>query len=423
MTAGSIILLDTTRGVDGMGPITRLTPDALFPESEAPVRRLGPGTWHAPYALASPPAVPEEQVRWPGHCYRTPLPLSEKYFLASYSFDSLIGEPDANPCNQFGIYLVDAMGNKELLYRDLNISSLWSMPLRARPKPAALPELAEASEPAEGVFFVQNVYQSWPALPRESVKRLRIVQVLPKSTWHANDPMVGLANASPGKQVLGTVPVEADGSALFRAPARVPLALQALDASGQAVQVMRSVTYLQPGERVSCVGCHEPRMHAPRPRGGTGAGADPSAIVPGPEGSKPLCYPILVQPVLDKHCVSCHGTAKVEGGVRLTGEPEGHFTRSYNAPAPRVPYAEWGKPGDFRVANSEPMTRPEFFGVRKSGLMQLVRDGHYGVKLGAEEFERLATWADANALFYGSFEPADQARQLRGERIAGPRVQ
>ncbi|MCP4592731.1 MAG: hypothetical protein GY842_18505, partial [bacterium] len=34
MTAGSIILLDITRGVDGMQSITRLTPDALFPEAE-----------------------------------------------------------------------------------------------------------------------------------------------------------------------------------------------------------------------------------------------------------------------------------------------------------------------------------------------------------------------------------------------------
>jgi hypothetical protein len=33
------------------------------------------------------------------------------------------------------------------------------------------------------------------------------------------------------------------------------------------------------------------------------------------------------------------------------------------------------------------------------------------------------TWMDANALFYGTFDPADQARQLRGERIAGPALE
>jgi len=34
--------------------------------------------------------------------------------------------------------------------------------------------------------------------------------------------------------------------------------------------------------------------------------------------------------------------------------------------------------------------------------------------------ERLVTWMDANALFYGTFDPEGQARQLRGERIDGP---
>lgn len=39
-----------------------------------------------------------------------------------------------------------------------------------------------------------------------------------------------------------------------------------------------------------------------------------------------------------------------------------------------------------------------------------------------EDFERLVTWADNNALFYGTFDLADQARQRRGEVIEGPAV-
>jgi len=68
--------------------------------------------------------------------------------------------------------------------------------------------------------------------------------------------------------VLGTVPVEADGSAYFRAPAGLPLNFQALDERGQAIQIMRSVTYLQPGETTGCVGCHESRTTAPPRRSG-----------------------------------------------------------------------------------------------------------------------------------------------------------
>jgi len=424
MTAGSIILLDVDRGIDGLAPITRLTPDVLFPESEEPVSNGQKGWWHAPIGVPKPPAIPVETARWPGHCYRTPFPLSETYFLAAYSFDSLIGEPRWNRANLFGLYLVDAFGNKELLYRDLNIASLWPMPLRAREKPPALASTLEATGEREGVFFLQDVYASSPTLPRGTIKRLRVVQVVPKSTPHINDPTVGLANGSPGKQVLGTVPVEADGSAYFRAPASVPLSLQALDARGQAVQMMRSVTYLQPGEKASCVGCHEARSEA-APGGPVARALEraPSRIETGPEGSRPLSYPRLVQPVLDRRCVSCHGAKAPAGGVNLTGAPEGRYTASYNALAPHVPISVWGAPGDWRQTNSEPVTRPDFFGARGSRLMQQLLEGHEGVALAAEDVERLATWMDANALFYGTFDPADQARQLRGEQIAGPAVE
>ncbi len=427
MTAGSIILLDVTRGVDGPEPIARLTPDALFPESETPVRmgRNSPNAWHNPVGVTKTPETPPEAERWPGHCYRTSYPLSEKYFFAAYSFDPLIGEPEANWPNMFGLYLVDGFGNKELIYRDAEISSLWPMPLGPRAKLPALPSLLESTKEKDGVFLLRDVHAAWPPLPQGSVKRLRIVQVLPKTTWHANDPMVGLASASPGKQVLGTVPVEPDGSAYFRAPAGIPLAFQALDEFGQAMQVMRSVTYLQPGEKASCVGCHEQRDTAP-PQGRAPAALAraPSAIQPGPDGSKPLSYPLLVQPVLDRHCTACHNAKKAEGKIILTGEAQGHYTASYNALAPRVSFAAWGgKPGDFRQVNSEPLTQPGFFGARNDPLMKLLRKGHYGVALEPSDYERLATWMDANALFYGTFDPADQALQLRGQRITGPKLE
>ena len=130
--------------------------------------------------------------------------------------------------------------------------------------------------------------------------------------------------------------------------------------------MMRSVTYLQPGETTSCVGCHEPRTAAPSQRPAAMALArGPSSIRPGPDGSNPFSYPILVQPVLDKHCVGCHRREKPEGKVILTGAAEGRYTASYNALAARVPYSDWaGKPGDFRVVNSEPLTMPGFFGAK-----------------------------------------------------------
>jgi len=417
MTAGSIILLDTTKGIDYLKPITRLTPDVLFPESESAVLQ-----WHAPVGVTTQPPLPLEQQRWPGHSYRSPYPLSETCFLAAYSFDTLMGEPHANKANMFGLYLVDCFGNKELLYRDLNIGSLWPIPLRARPQPNIVASILDNTK-TEGTFFLNNVYESWPELPTgkgDTIKRLRILQVLPKSTPHANDPRVGQANASPGKQVLGTVPVEPDGSAYFRAPAGIPISFQALDNREQAVQIMRSLTYLQPGENASCIGCHEHHSIAPVSHSSAAASRrPPSNITPGPEGSKPFSYPILVQPVLNQHCVNCHSGPEAAKGISLTGEPDGAFTVSYNSLVPFVSYSQW-EGGNFLETNSEPATRPEFFGARASKLMSLLVHGHEKVELTDKDIECLITWMDTNALFYGTFNKKDQIRQRRGELISGP---
>ena len=126
-----------------------------------------------------------------------------------------------------------------------------------------MPSVRDKPQRPEGTFFLQDVYAAWPPLPKDSVKRLRIVQVLPKSTPHINSPRLGIPNASPGKQVLGTVPVEADGSAHFRVPAYTPIAVQPLDEDGRAVQLMRSWFTAMPGEVLSCVGCHERQNEGP----------------------------------------------------------------------------------------------------------------------------------------------------------------
>lgn len=426
IAAGSVVLIDIRNGVDGLEPLERLTPDALFPETET-------GVWDG-WGESDELVLPEAR-RWPHHTYKSPFPLSEDVFLASYSFDRLVyGETKPNPANMFGLYLVDRFGNKELLYRDLNVSSAWPMPLRARSGQAQLPERSDPEIPGEGTFYVQNVYEADPPLPKGTrIDRLRIIHVFPRTSEFETYPLIGIPTAACGRQVLGTVPVEPDGSAYFKAPAGKSLAFQALDELGQSVQFMRSVTYLQPGENVSCVGCHEHRMTAPpnRPMG-RAIKRTASTITPGPDGSKPFSFPRLVQPVLDKHCVKCHGGERVSGDVILTGNVPGSrddnrspFSKSYLELAPRVKYAQWGTTGDldFRVSNSEPITQPDFFGARASSLITMLREGYEGVELTDEEFERLITWADNNALFYGTFDPEDQARQLRGERIKGPLVE
>jgi hypothetical protein len=249
------------------------------------------------------------------------------------------------------------------------------------------------------------------------VTHLRIVQVLLKTTPNAESPRVGAAFASPGKQVLGTVPVETDGSALFEVPARTPVLFQALNAQGRAVQTMRSLVYLQPGEYRSCIGCHEQR----KTTSSVGAPAQalaraPSRIKPGPDGSRPFSYPRLVQPILDRHCVRCHD-GKESGRPVLTSEPEGDFTKSYNALVSRVSFTAWSRPQQ----NYEPMTEPLRFGAVASPLAKMLDRGHGKVTLTPEDRERLNTWMDANALFYGTFDVKEQKKQLAGQAIEGPK--
>jgi hypothetical protein len=122
--------------------------------------------------------------------------------------------------------------------------------------------------------------------------------------------------------------------------------------------------------------------------------------------------------------VGCHNSARPDGNLVLTGEPHGRYTVSYNALASRVPYSDWaGRAGDFRKVNREPMSAPDYFGARGCEWMRELLSGHYKVTLDAEEIERLATWMDVNALFYGTFDPNDQAKQQLGQRIAGPSIQ
>jgi len=282
------------------------------------------------------------------------------------------------------------------------------------PQPSTLNHLAGET----GTFFLRDVKESWPRLPGDlPVTHLRIVQVLLKTTPNADSPRVGAAFAAPGKQVLGTVPVEADGSAFFEVPARTPVVFQALNAQGRAVQTMRSLVYLQPGEHRSCIGCHEHRTKtASASTPAQALGRAPSSIKPGPDGSRPFSYPRLVQPVLDQHCVRCHD-GKKPGLPVLTSEPEGDFTKSYNALVSRVSFTAWNRPEQ----NFEPMTAPLRFGAIASPLTKMLDQGHGKATLTPEDQERLNTWMDANALFYGTFNVNEQKKQLLGQAIEGPK--
>jgi len=248
-----------------------------------------------------------------------------------------------------------------------------------------------------------------------TIKALRVVEILPKATPIADNPHLGVSGQETGKLVLGTVPVADDGSAQFKVPPGKPIFFQALDSHGRAVQSMRTITYAQPGQTLSCVGCHEDRNSTP-PVTRPVAAAEPALeLTPGPDGSAPLSYPIMVQPVWDRHCISCHSGEKPKGGLDLTGEISGHFTRSYEGLMGRD-----GLVFRFVAYNGDTGTTPMTFGSYASKLVKMLEKGHGHVQLTRDEWDRVLTWVDVNANFYGTFIPEEQEKQQRGERIAMP---
>jgi hypothetical protein len=263
------------------------------------------------------------------------------------------------------------------------------------------------------------------------------MQVFPRANgvW-MNYPDIGVATESLARGVIGTVPVEEDGSAHFKIPADTPVYFQAVDGQGRAVQTMRSATWIQPGATVSCQGCHEPKHRAPKPaRQATLAAArrPPSRPKAGPAGSYPIFYPKLVQPVLDRRCVACHAKQRKDGNGKapdLSGEPvvvrgmsPGHgpatvWSRSYRALTASANCQLFGG----KPVSGNPRTRPGSFGSMQSPLYPLLAGGkHHDVALTSEELQRFSLWLDNNLNFYGAY--LETGTQVAGTCIMPPSVQ
>jgi len=350
---GSLVLIDQRTTDDGaMSQLTRLTPDVPLPEAEKDIKPIA-----------------ECMV------YGTAWPLGEDDYLCVYGADA----------KNRGIYWIDRFGNKELLYRDPSISCLSPIPLRPRPKPPVIPtrtaQTADGEQQQETVTVV-NVYNSdfqWPEAAK--VAALRVIQVLPKTTPPPNEPRIGIADQTSARAVLGTVPVERDGSAHFEAPVGKMVYFQALDARGMAIQSMRSGTYVHPGEQMTCLGCHEPKHRAAKQstRIPLALQRPPSKMRPDVDGSNPFSYVRLVQPALDRNCASCH---KEKGALDLRGIIEGNngWTRSYNNLAQKYGFY-------FHVSNGSinqgihggSRTIPGEFGAKAAALLSYMDERHYAV--------------------------------------------
>ena len=393
---GSLVVFDPSMADDEMmRPLSRLTPEVQFPESDG-----------------------GRQV------YATAWPLSEEFYLCVYDPS---GNANRGPRNNYGIHLLDAFGNKTLIYRDPAISCLSPRPLRPTTPPPVVPhatlvgrpgDLPKGDLPKTARVGVMNVYEGTQAWPEGTkIAALRIMQVLPKSTPPANGPRIGHGSQKGARAVLGTVPVEPDGSAYFELPVGKAVYFQALDEKGLAVQSMRSDTYVHPGETLMCQGCHAPRPKAPSPGGPIPIATrrEASAIRPEAEGSNPLSFPRLVQPVLDKNCITCHSKEPKAPNL-AAGEWAKNENRWYTSYINLKAHAFFWD-GD---AWTTPITIPGKFGARASKLYTMLAAGHHDLKLPPEDLHRIALWLDSNSDFFGAYENTEA--QARGE-IVRPAVE
>ena len=392
LAVGPVMLVDIHKGQRNPKAMTNLTPEIALP-------------LHYGY---------------PGGAkgyFKEPYPLSRKRFLIVYNFGPRHDEPAG-----YGLYLLDVTGHRELIYRDpAKKFSCWQpMPLAPRLTPPVIPSTIEAAQmpqPAaqRATLFLQDVYIGLTGIERGRVKYLRVMEDVPKpwdrsfcspvngDTLGLQNPAISLRGHFVTKRVHGIVPVSADGSAAFLVPSGKNLYFQALDGNFMELQRMRTFVNLMPGERRSCVGCHEPRTLTPSPAA-VAAIRQPARELtaqPGETVPRMVHYPLDVQPTFDKHCVNCHNSRRTDGKLDLSGEMTTLFSKSYESLIQKrlINHID-SDPRDNFIAAEPPLR----FGSHRSKLVEVILQGHYDCKLSREEFVRLVTWIDANAPYYGTYE-------------------
>ena len=380
-------------GVSRVGELVLLDPARGRHEADGAVQKL-PG-----YGKRVEPTMLDNLVgdSWPK--FAAPWPLAEqgthagagKYFLACVKRDELAS---------WDLCLVDVFDNITPI---LTGGWMTPIPLVARPRPPVLPSSIDMAR-KDAVIYLADVYQGegLRGYPRGSIKALRIGSHEFRYAGNGDTRASSYEGGWDVKKILGTVPVEADGSALFRVPANTPIFVQPLDADGKAQQQMRSWYSAMPGETASCIGCHERQNHGPPSRRTLAAMRKPTEIAPWNGPARGFSFDRDVQPVLDRRCVGCHNGQPVQmagqdkpaatpldlRAKRLHPDFDGDYSPAY------MDLQRYVRRAGYESDNH--MHAPAEFEPDTSHLVQLLKKGHYNVQLSRDEWERLYTWIDFN---------------------------
>ncbi len=314
---------------------------------------------------------------------RDPYPLSEKMFIVARRKE---------------ILLVDAASAAyQVIYTDKQEVHEPAV-VRSQAREPVVPDHAD-TRAAMGRMVLADVNhgRNMEGIKPGEIKKLLILEALPKPINFSGgpDPLSWLGTFNL-ERVLGTVPVEADGSAYFEMPPNRSLIFVALDDKDLSVKRMQSFVSVMPGETTSCVGCHEQRREAPIPRSDLDAlRRKPSKIAAFTGLPDVIDYPRDVQPILNKHCVSCHNYQKPDGGIILTGDHGYEFSHSYWALFSSRQIADGG--------NGYGNRAPRTIGSSASALMEKISGKHYEVKLDPRDWRIIWMWLETSATYSGTY--------------------
>jgi hypothetical protein len=272
-------------------------------------------------------------------------------------------------------------------------------PIAARPREPVISSRVDCAK-LTGTLVLEdvNMGRNMAGVKAGEVKELLVFEQLPKPVNFSGgmEPLT-LGGSFSLARCLGTVPVEPDGSAYFEAPALRPLFFVALDADRMAVKRMQSFVTVQPGEKLSCVGCHERRVQTPRSvRNASALRRPPSKIAPMLDVPDVPDLPRDVQPILDRHCAGCHSGANMQARVDLSGDHTAWYSMSYETMVHRGLFADGRNlPRGNRA--------PREIGSSASRLLKLMDGSHHGARPTARELAVVRHWIEAGATYSGTY--------------------
>lgn len=386
---GALAVLDRKLGVDGELPVLDIMPE----NSRELMQKDG-----------------VDQYKRLDYMTEDPWPLSSSEFLVSGSTMKLDTKWKTFDTHS-ALFVMNTENSTRDLILEVKERSLFDpMIIEPREVPRTIPTIRNFTDDI-GTFYVQNVYEgtNMNGVEPGSVKYLRIVESPEKRSWTvekwqgegAHYPAVNW-HSFEVKRILGEVEVKEDGSAYFEAPAGVHLYFQLLDKDKKMIQSMRSGVSLMQGEVNGCIGCHEDRLNVPVPTGRPEALKLAAVKMTRWDGEEPRNFSYIenVQPILDKHCVSCHDfSVNDPDRFVLAGDKNMYFNASYiNLYVKGVV----GLVGAGPAAIQEPYS----WGSHNSKLSELIENGHNDVKLTAKEKATIYAWMDINGVYYPTYESA-----------------